>query len=122
MRIVPIPAGDTDRMAERSVEQAARNEVVFRDANEILEGRREELTEIAGRTPFLCECADPYCKEVVLLSLGEYERIRSAANRFFLAPGHRSRESEPVEETDRYVIVEKHGRSREIAEENDPRG
>lgn len=76
-------------MGELTVERAARNEVVFRDANEILENRREELTEVVGRTPFLCECSDPYCKAVVMLTLDEYEHIRAAGNRLFLLPGRR---------------------------------
>jgi hypothetical protein len=108
-------------MTELSTERAARNEVVFRDANERIEARREELTAIAGRTPFLCECSDVYCKAIIPMTLDEYEHVRDKANRFVLQPGHPTAEAKVVDETDRYVVVEKQGVSREIAEENDPR-
>jgi hypothetical protein len=104
-----------------SVERAAWNETVFRDANEQIAARREELTAVVGRTPFLCECGDEYCKAVIPLTLDEYERVRELPNRFVLEPGHSTTEAEVVQETDRYVVVEKHGRSGAIAEETDPR-
>jgi hypothetical protein len=108
-------------VTQLSVERAARNETVFRDANEALEKRREELTAIAGRTPFLCECADPYCKALIPLTLEEYEHVRERANRFVLEPGHDSAEAEVIDDRGHYVVVEKHGLSRKIAEESNPR-
>jgi len=36
--------------------------------------------------PFLCECNDPSCKELVLLVLDEYDRSQSA---WVLAPSHK---------------------------------
>jgi hypothetical protein len=121
-RIIPAPSGHAcDEMSELSLERSARNEVVFRDANEEIEARREELTAVAGRTPFLCECADPYCKAVIPLTLDEYEHVRAQSNRFVLQPGHLTAEAVVVEETDRFVMVEKQGLSRKIAQETDPR-
>lgn len=38
-----------------------------------------------SRVPFLCECDDPSCTELVLLWLDEYDRRCSAR---ILAPGH----------------------------------
>jgi hypothetical protein len=108
-------------MTELSIERAARNEAVFRDANEELEARREELTAVAGRTPFLCECADPYCKAPILMTLEEYEAVRSKPNRFVLEPGHRTSEATVIQETDRFLVVEKSGISRAVAEETNPR-
>jgi hypothetical protein len=104
-----------------SVERAARNEVVFRDANEFLQERRLELEVVAGRMPFLCECADAYCKAVIPLTLEEYEHVRLRPNRFVLRPGHITKEADVVEETERYVLVEKQGIAGAIAEEADAR-
>lgn len=108
-------------MAELSLERAARNEAVFREANELIEERRSELTAVAGRTPFLCECSDVFCKGLIALTLEEYEFVRAKPNRFILQPGHETAEATVVEATDRYVIVEKHGVSQRVAEETNPR-
>jgi hypothetical protein len=108
-------------MTDVSLERAARNEAVFRDANEMLEARRAELTAVAGRTPFLCECSDPHCKAAIPMTLDEYEYVRAEPNRFVLEHGHPTAEASVVRETDRFVVVEKSGISREVAEETDPR-
>ena len=104
----------------QSEERAARNEVLFREANEKLHGKRKEL-DIDGRTPFLCECADPTCTELLRLTLEEYEHVRSQANWFLIADGHDAHEAPPAEEHDGYAIVEKEGVARRIAEEENPR-
>jgi hypothetical protein len=38
-----------------------------------------------------------------------------------LAPGHETRDAQPIETTDRFTIVKKSGVSAEIAERADPR-
>ncbi len=60
----------------QSEERAARNEVLFREANEKLGDERQEL-ELIGQTPFLCECGDPSCTELIRLSLEQYEHVRT---------------------------------------------
>ena len=109
-------------MTELSLERAARNEAVFRDANELLEERRAELAALSGRTPFLCECSDPNCKGVISLTVEEYEHVREQPNRFVLEPGHSALEATIVEEHEDYHVVEKHGVSRRVVEQADPRG
>jgi len=104
---------------ETSEERAARNESAFREANEDLEDKRRELA-LDGLTPFLCECDDPHCTELIRLSLGEYEHVRSRANRFVVVGGHEP-VSRTVEQHDRYTVVEKTGAARRIAEEDNPR-
>jgi hypothetical protein len=104
---------------ETSEERSARNEASFREANEGLEEKRLEL-RVGGLTPFLCECDDPRCTELVRLTLAEYERIRSHPNRFVVVAGHEP-ESETTEVHDRYAVVEKTGAARRVAEEEDPR-
>ena len=101
-------------------ERAAHNEVLFREANEKLGDKRQEL-DIEGRTPFLCECGDPDCTELIRLSLEQYEHVRSRANWFLIATGHDANEAHDVEEYDGYAIVEKTGAAGRIAKEENPR-
>src|SRR5262249_40438858 len=49
-----------------------------------------ERTGLEQDVPFLCECADPECVEIVRLGLAEYEAIRRNPRRFFNAPGHQA--------------------------------
>ena len=104
----------------RSEEQAARNEATFRDANEKISAKGDDL-DFVGRIPFLCECEEPSCTNVLLLEHDEYERARSNPRQFVLSPGHETRGAQPVEANDRFTIVEKTGISGQIAEETDPR-
>ncbi len=103
-------------------ERVARNDATFREANERIREAAEEY-EMKDAVPFICECADEECSEIVQLSLAEYEEIRGASQRFFNAPGHQSAArgaARIVGANDRYVIVEKTGRAGEVAEELDP--
>ena len=103
-----------------SEERAAKNEISFREANERLGEKRVEL-DAEGRTPFLCECSDPRCTELVRLTLAEYERVRSNPRWFLVAAGHDPGASRTTEEHGAYEIVEKTGVAGAIAEEQDPR-
>ena len=109
-----------DEASTESEERAARNEVVFREANEKLESKRLEL-DIGGPTPFLCECGNPDCTELIRLSLEEYEHVRSSAKRFLIATDHYALNAVTIEEHAGYVIVEKHGVAGRIAEEENRR-
>jgi hypothetical protein len=97
--------------------------VIFREANERLREERTRLVPDEERTPFLCECADERCSEVVLLTLAEYERARSNGNRFFVTTEHLDRviPNSDITELDGYALVSKHGRAGEIARAEDPR-
>ena len=107
--------------AGQTEQRAARNEVYFREANEKLGEKRLEL-DIGGLTPFLCECGDPSCTELVVLRLAEYEHVRSQGNWFMLATGHGGEEAgTTIEEHGAYVIVEKHNIAGRIAREENPR-
>ena len=90
-------------------ERVRKNQDAFRRANDELAARARELDE-DERTPFLCECAEDRCTQVVLLSLDEYEDVRSDSGRNLIAPGHEPGPDERVlEESDRYWITEKNG-------------
>ena len=92
--------------AQRSEARAALNELAFRDANEKLAVRREELGLDHEKTPFICECEDESCKELIKLSTHEYASVRESASRFFLVAGHPTNGS-VIAEHDGWVIVEK---------------
>ena len=104
-------------------ERIARNQATFRAANERT-GAAAGVYDIATPVPFICECADPTCSEVVRLELDQYEEIRSDSRRFFNAPGHETAAqgvSVVVEERNGYVIVEKVAHAGEVAEALDER-
>jgi hypothetical protein len=102
-----------------SAERVAKNDMAFRDANEGI-GQAAAEHGIAERVPFICECADPGCTQILQLSLAEYEMIRMNPRRFLHAVGHHTGEHEMVvEEKPGYAIVEKVGRAGEVVEEID---
>lgn len=91
----------------RNRDRALRNEQTFRKANEEIDDRRRQL-ELGGRTPYICECENEHCTELVHLSLDEYRGVRAGGDmRFVLLPGHQSASEHVVETTDGFVIVEK---------------
>ena len=110
-----------DRLLE---ERIAKNDATFRRADERISAAAETYSVGDMLVPFVCECADPECSEVVRLSLAEYEDIRADSRHFFHMPGHRDADGTAgvvVAERDEYVIVEKTGRAAEIAEALDER-
>ena len=108
-----------------AAERKALNEGRFRDANEHLERRAQELVGVgdADPVPFLCECPDAACTQVVLVTLPEYEYVRSAGERGLAAVGHEDESIERVVATnDRFLVTEKFGRAGAKHRETDPRG
>jgi hypothetical protein len=85
-----------------------RTEDLFRQANESIRQAAEEHA-IDMRVPFLCECADQGCSQIVLLSLTEYRAVRAGAARFLNKAGHESADpgvANVVGRHDEYVVVE----------------
>jgi hypothetical protein len=74
-----------------TAERVARNDAAFRDANERI-APAARAAEVS-RVPFICECADRECSEIVRLTLDEYERIRVNTRWFLNAHGTRPRRS-----------------------------
>lgn len=108
-------------MTEGSERRVAKNEALFRDANESIE-RGLWPGEKHPAVRFLCECAQVDCGQMVEVGLGDYERIRANPKRFLMVPGHDLPEFETVvEERPAYVVVEKRGEAGEAAERLDPR-
>ncbi len=99
--------------------EGARTQSLFREVNE----RIEEVT--AGRSALgevVCECADHACADTIPLTVEEYESVRRVPTHFLVLPGHELAEVERVvDETERYVVVEKIGKGAEVAAQFDPR-
>lgn len=105
-----------------SAARAAENESTFRELNEKLEQRADEL-ELGEetRTPYLCECDDERCTRVVLLTRDEYERVRAHPRTFVLMAGHQAPDDRVEHEGRDYVIVEKTGEKARLVEQRYPR-
>ena len=99
----------------------AENQARFRAANERIEAIAVQ-TQFADDVPFLCECADERCVEIIRLSLADYEEARRHPRRFFNAMGHERLSVESgaavvVASRSGYVLVDKVDGAGERAEE-----
>ncbi len=104
-------------------ERVAHNQATFREANERI-NTAAAVYDVTMPVPFICECADPTCSEVVRLELSEYEEIRADSRHFLNVPGHQTAAGEAavvVKELGGYVIAEKVGHAGEVAEALDER-
>ena len=103
------------------VETLARHQVVFREVNERIAKLGGQLDEPRFNL-LICECSDPACAESLEITPQEYEAVRADPARFVVLRGHEMPEVERVvEDTGRYVVVEKLGAAAEIAQAGDPR-
>lgn len=107
-----------DYMAAR----VAMNQARFREANEGIEPR----AVIAGieMVPFICECANPKCTQIIRVTTREYEVVRADPVLFLNAPGHdvhSGEYGEVVSRNDRYVVTQKIGAAGRIVKSLDPR-
>jgi hypothetical protein len=106
-----------------TAQRVAQNQARFREANEGIEQAALEY-DVDGGLPFICECSDPDCVEILRLKLADYEAIRATSTHFIHAPGHH-RDGEGwgnvIERRDGYEVVEKVGDAAAVAEALDPR-
>lgn len=94
-------------------------QVVFRNANDTIQASADRLTIVDG-IPFICECPDRGCSEIVRLSFDQYDAIRQHPRRFFNVTGHEQTSVEAGAErivavAENLTIVEKVGVAGEIA-------
>ena len=100
----------------------ARNQALFRAANERIQAINETFGAALDDADFLCECSDTGCDERIALTMAEYEHVRASGTRFFVRPGHEIEAIERgVEETERFAVVEKAGLAAEVVAAVDPR-
>jgi hypothetical protein len=112
-------------MDDVTAEKIARNNSVFRAANDDIEAAAIEVgLPPEDWTPFICECSDAHCVQIVRLTLERYRHVRSNPRWFVHAIGHETEIGgavRPLEHHDDYTIVEKIGlagdRAAELASE-----
>ena len=68
------------KATDQQLRRAARNQSIFREVNEKLEGLAENFQAVSETAPFTCECADLGCIEMIDMTLSEYETIRKEPN------------------------------------------
>lgn len=108
---------------QTTAERVARNDAIFRDANERIRDAAREYA-VTEAVPFICECAAATCTEIVRLQLPEYEAVRADPVCFINAPGHHTSAqgwAEVVEHRDGYDLVKKVGQAAALVEALDPR-
>jgi hypothetical protein len=108
-------------MAMERRERIARNEAMYRKANERARAwdERHSSSEVAS---YFCECAQTNCRERVSLTEADYERVRSDSRRFVILPGHELPDLDTViEQHEGWAIIEKAPEVTRIVEALDPR-
>lgn len=68
-------------------EQIGQAQIAFRAQNEAIQASADSLGML-GKVPFVCECPNGDCIEIVRLSFDEYEAIRQLPRLFFNVSGH----------------------------------
>ena len=107
-----------------SEESIARNDSIFRDANESINAKaKNHGTHEEQAVPFICECADEHCTTIVPLSLGEYEDVRTDSRQFLTVFEHERFEGivDIVSTNHNHLVVRKSGRAGDIAASLDRR-
>ena len=93
-----------DRLTPKSIGDTA---LQFRAANESIRSAAEAY-EVTMQVPFLCECPDGTCVQIVRMSLDAYRAVRSSPGRFLNVPGHERAAggATVVSEHPGYVVVQ----------------
>ena len=109
-------------MLDARARRIADNESRFRDINERLEADLRRIPVDGDPVEFVCECGMIECTASVLLTIEEYERVRSDPLLFALLPGHEIEDAEDVvAKAERFYVVRKKPAAQVVVEETDPR-
>ena len=104
--------------------RAAENQALFREVNERVKDVNDRFHAYTSLSDWVCECANDACVQRIEMTGQEYEKVRSAGERFFVAPSeaHLWPDVERVlERRENYWIVVKIGLAAEVASAADPR-
>lgn len=110
-----------------TVERVARNEAIFREANERIQATADAVASDIELIPFICECSGSACVELVRLSRPQYEEARSDGAQFFVARGHEVTHVDGAEiarivrREEHYSLMQKVAEAGAIARRLDPR-
>jgi hypothetical protein len=96
-----------------SESRLAKNEVVFRQANEqvqkFMQAQVTDSKEKENKLHFYCECSNTDCRERIILTPTQYGRLHKNSSQFVMKPGHSVAEVERViRSTSKYEVVEKY--------------
>jgi hypothetical protein len=97
-------------MGDELQERIAKNNLIFREANEKIRATSDEYNDPLEMIPFLCECPRPACMTIVRLTAAQYGDVRADSSHFLTAPGHEEAEApvgHVVSRTENYVVIEK---------------
>jgi hypothetical protein len=84
-------------------ERILQTEDLFRRVNEAKASRAAD-----DEGPFVCECANPYCHELLSVSAEDIEALHSRPNHYIVLPGHEVRDfEETLLAREGYVVVRK---------------
>lgn len=111
--------GSDKSTAGLSAERIGRNDAIFRKANEGI-GAVAEAQGFEEGVPFVCECADPACRELIRMGLDEYRTVRDDPRLFLNVPGHQASSQgwgQVVAAHEHYVVVEKVGPAAQVVEQ-----
>jgi hypothetical protein len=99
------------------------NEAMFREVNERVEELNRTFADFTDRLQVVCECADIGCAELIGVPAADYERVRSDAVLFIVAPGHEVADVEDVVEVHPtfHVVRKREGEPERVARATDPR-
>ena len=93
-------------MTQSAREPQVDNPNHFRVANDQI-ADTARITSFPANVPFLCECADDACTQVLPLGLDEYETVRAEPARRVTLPGHPTGDgASVVEENERFALVD----------------
>ena len=105
-------------------DQIARNEALFRNVNERVRDLAASFASEAEPEPvaFVCECGSSVCAATIVLTVGEYEQVRSDPAQFMVVSGHETPDVEVVvARHEGYDVVRKYADESRIAIETNPR-
>ncbi|HEX7669039.1 MAG TPA: hypothetical protein VF395_05630 [Polyangiaceae bacterium] len=104
--------------------RAAKNQVLFRGANERVKELNEAFSFVAPLGEWMCECANTDCIERIEMSVVAYEAVRRHDARFFVSPSDRHfwpDVERVIEHNDGYWVVEGIGQPGGAAARDDAR-
>ena len=98
-------------------ERLGKNEAVFREVNERINGLAHENT-----SEYLCECGIRTCTETIQMTVSDYENVRAEPTHFAVLPGHEIPDVEDVvARKEAFLVVRKKAGAAAVAAELDPR-
>jgi hypothetical protein len=109
------------RLERKRLERGAKNQVLFRAINELVEDAKVRFDDGEEEIEVFCECADE-CMELVVLTHSEYEAVRTGPTLFVIVPNHDAPAlGRVVARSDHFAVVETFGAAAKAAAETDPR-